>query len=76
MAAQINQALDNVEAVLRESGASLSAVVRLTCYTTDVLAATAAEALGCIGRAVSSASVTRSCVMPAALCMRSECAAP
>ena len=36
MAAQIAQALDNLEAVLRESGSSLSDVVRLNYYTTDV----------------------------------------
>ncbi len=36
MAAQIAQALDNLEAVLREAGAALSDVVRLNLYTTDV----------------------------------------
>jgi enamine deaminase RidA (YjgF/YER057c/UK114 family) len=36
MRAQISQALDNVEAVLRESGAALADVVRLNYYTTDV----------------------------------------
>ncbi len=36
MAAQITQALDNLEAVLREAGAALSDVVRLNLYTTDV----------------------------------------
>jgi enamine deaminase RidA (YjgF/YER057c/UK114 family) len=36
MRAQINFALDNLETVLRESGASQSAMVRLNYYTTDV----------------------------------------
>ena len=36
MAAQMTQALDNVETVLRESGSSLADVVRLNYYTTDV----------------------------------------
>jgi enamine deaminase RidA (YjgF/YER057c/UK114 family) len=36
MAAQLTQALDNLEAVLREAGAALSDVVRLNLYTTDV----------------------------------------
>ena len=36
MRAQINFAFDNLETVLRESGASLSDVVRLNYYTTDV----------------------------------------
>jgi enamine deaminase RidA (YjgF/YER057c/UK114 family) len=36
MAAQVNQALDNLEAVLGESGCTLSDVVRLNYYTTDV----------------------------------------
>ena len=36
MRAQINQAMDNLETVLRESGAGLSDVVRLNYYTTDV----------------------------------------
>jgi enamine deaminase RidA (YjgF/YER057c/UK114 family) len=36
MAAQLNQALDNIEAVLHKAGCSLSDVVRLTYYTTDV----------------------------------------
>lgn len=36
MAAQLNQTLDNLETVLREAGAELSAVVRLNYYTTDV----------------------------------------
>jgi enamine deaminase RidA (YjgF/YER057c/UK114 family) len=36
MAGQINQAIDNLETVLREAGFSLSDVVRLNYYTTDV----------------------------------------
>ena len=36
MRGQINQAMDNLEAVLRESDARLSDVVRLNYYTTDV----------------------------------------
>ena len=36
MRGQINQAMDNLETVLRESGAELSNVVRLNYYTTDV----------------------------------------
>lgn len=36
MAAQIALAADNLEAVLREAGMSLSNVVRLNFYTTDV----------------------------------------
>jgi len=36
MAAQINLALDNLEAVLTEAGMSLSNVVRLNLYTTDI----------------------------------------
>jgi len=36
MAAQIRQALDNVETVLRHAGLELSNVVRLNYYTTDV----------------------------------------
>ena len=36
MAAQIGQALDNLEAVLRESGCGLADVVRLNYYVTDV----------------------------------------
>jgi enamine deaminase RidA (YjgF/YER057c/UK114 family) len=43
MAGQIAQALDNVETVLRESGASLADVVRLNYYTTDVDAFLAAQ---------------------------------
>jgi enamine deaminase RidA (YjgF/YER057c/UK114 family) len=36
MRGQINQAMDNLETVLRASGAGLSDVVRLNYYTTDV----------------------------------------
>ena len=36
MAGQLNQALDNLETVLREAGLNLSNVVRLNIYTTDV----------------------------------------
>ena len=36
MRAQIDQALDNLETVLRQAGAELSDVVRLNYYTTDV----------------------------------------
>jgi enamine deaminase RidA (YjgF/YER057c/UK114 family) len=36
MAAQINQCLDNLEAVLAEAGLTLANVVRLNYYTTDV----------------------------------------
>ncbi len=36
MRAQIVQAMDNLETVLRESGAGLSDVVRLNYYTTDL----------------------------------------
>ena len=36
MRAQIAQAMDNLETVLRESGAGLAEVVRLNYYTTDV----------------------------------------
>jgi enamine deaminase RidA (YjgF/YER057c/UK114 family) len=36
MAAQMSQALDNLEVVLKEAGAGLSDVVRLNIYTTDV----------------------------------------
>jgi len=36
MASQAVQALDNLEAVLKEAGMDLSNVVRLTIYTTDV----------------------------------------
>jgi len=36
MAAQLNQALDNLEAVLQAAGMTLADVVRLNYYTTDV----------------------------------------
>jgi len=36
MAAQMNQAMDNLEAVLKKAGMSLANVVRLNLYTTDV----------------------------------------
>ena len=36
MAAQLGQSLDNLETLLRESGCTLSDVVRLNYYTTDV----------------------------------------
>jgi enamine deaminase RidA (YjgF/YER057c/UK114 family) len=36
MVAQVGQALDNLESVLRESGCELSSVVRLNYYTTDL----------------------------------------
>jgi 2-iminobutanoate/2-iminopropanoate deaminase len=36
MGAQLTQAMDNLETVLREAGAELSDVVRLNYYTTDV----------------------------------------
>jgi enamine deaminase RidA (YjgF/YER057c/UK114 family) len=36
MRAQINQSLDNLEAVLREAGFTLADVVRLNVYTIDV----------------------------------------
>ncbi|HZO27507.1 MAG TPA: RidA family protein [Chloroflexota bacterium] len=36
MGAQLRQALDNLETVLREAGMDLSNVARLTMYTTDV----------------------------------------
>jgi enamine deaminase RidA (YjgF/YER057c/UK114 family) len=36
MAAQLNQALDNLETVLRHSGLTLANVVRLNYYTRDV----------------------------------------
>jgi enamine deaminase RidA (YjgF/YER057c/UK114 family) len=38
MAAQIGQALDNLETVLREAGLGFSDVVRLNYYTTDMTA--------------------------------------
>ena len=36
MRAQIEQAMDNIQTVLREAGAELSNVVRLNYYTTDI----------------------------------------
>jgi 2-iminobutanoate/2-iminopropanoate deaminase len=36
MAGQLNQALDNLETVLEQSGAALSDVVRLSYYVTDI----------------------------------------
>ena len=36
MAGQVNQALDNLETVLRDAGFQMSDVVRLNYYTTDV----------------------------------------
>ena len=36
MRGQLNQAMDNLQRVLQESGAGLSDVVRLNIYTTDV----------------------------------------
>ncbi len=44
LAAQINQAMDNVEEVLRATGMTLADVVRLTVFTTDVDAFFAAYA--------------------------------
>ena len=38
MVAQINQAMDNLETVLRQAGLTLAHVVRLNYYTTDVAA--------------------------------------
>jgi enamine deaminase RidA (YjgF/YER057c/UK114 family) len=51
MAAQLGQALDNVETVLKQAGMSLSNVVHLNLYTTDIDAclqhyAVVAERLG------------------------------
>ena len=46
MAAQVNQALDNLETVLGQAGAKLSDVVRLNYYTTDVDAFIAASETG------------------------------
>ena len=43
MRAQLSQALDNLETVLRQSGCELSDVVRLNYYTTDVDAFFAAQ---------------------------------
>ena len=49
MAAQVGQALDNLETVLRQAGFALADVVRLNVYTTDVDAFLGA--LGAVGRA-------------------------
>ena len=38
MAKQVNQALDNLETVLRQTGLTLANVVRLNYYTTDITA--------------------------------------
>jgi enamine deaminase RidA (YjgF/YER057c/UK114 family) len=38
MAKQMNQALDNLETVLKEAGLTLANVVRLNYYTTDLIA--------------------------------------
>ena len=38
MAAQIDQAMDNLETVLRQAGLTLAHIVRLNYYTTDVAA--------------------------------------
>lgn len=46
MAAQIGQALDNLETVLKEAGFKLSDVVRLNYYTTDVDRFVQAAAVG------------------------------
>jgi enamine deaminase RidA (YjgF/YER057c/UK114 family) len=46
MAAQIDQALANLETVLREAGFALSDVVRLSYYTTDVDGFVASAAAG------------------------------
>jgi enamine deaminase RidA (YjgF/YER057c/UK114 family) len=46
MAAQIAQALDNLETVLRAAGLGLGDVVRLNYYTTDVDGFVAAAAVG------------------------------
>jgi enamine deaminase RidA (YjgF/YER057c/UK114 family) len=43
MAAQLSQALDNLETVLEQAGARLSDVVRLDYYVTDVEALAAAQ---------------------------------
>jgi enamine deaminase RidA (YjgF/YER057c/UK114 family) len=43
MAAQMNQALDNLETVLKAAGMSLANVVKLNAYTTDVDAFIAAS---------------------------------
>jgi len=46
MAAQLGQAVDNLETVLTKAGYALSDVVRLTYYTTDVDAFMQAAAVG------------------------------
>jgi len=46
MIAQVDQALDNLETVLKQAGFKLSDVVRLTYYTTDVDAFIAAAGEG------------------------------
>jgi enamine deaminase RidA (YjgF/YER057c/UK114 family) len=38
MAKQVNQALDNLETVLKEAGLTLANIVRLNYYTTDMVA--------------------------------------
>ena len=43
MTAQLNQAFDNLEAVLAKAGLSLANVVRLNYYTTDIAAYLAAS---------------------------------
>jgi enamine deaminase RidA (YjgF/YER057c/UK114 family) len=42
MAKQVNQALDNLEVVLKQSGLTLASIVRLNYYTTDMAAFLAA----------------------------------
>ena len=49
MAAQMNQALDNLETILKDAGYALADVVRLTYYTTDLDAFMEAAAAG-LGR--------------------------
>lgn len=46
MAAQLTQALDNLETVLKDAGYALSDVVRLTYYTTDIDAFMEAAGVG------------------------------
>lgn len=55
MPGQMDQALDNLEAVLRGGGMSLSDVVELTIYTTDV--PTAFEHFGTIVKRLEAADV-------------------
>jgi enamine deaminase RidA (YjgF/YER057c/UK114 family) len=45
MPAQMNQALNNLEEVLKKAGLNLHNVVRLTCFTTDVPAFMSASAV-------------------------------